>query len=123
MVLPPGSQPDTLAQTWTLRFDGKTIRQRNSSFARRTRAALAGDAHVLARRHHHAGRRPPLRPRRVLAAAVSSVLVPVIRGGHGHGLALVRDHHERDRRVEARAGAALRRTRHPRLRRPRPTLA
>src|ERR1700676_772730 len=111
MDLTPGRQPDTLAQTWTLRFDGKTIRQRNSSFARRTRAALAGDAHVLARRHYYAGHRPPLWPRRVPAAPVSSVLVPVIRGGHGDGLAFVRNHHQRHWRPQARAGAALGRTR------------
>src|ERR1700681_2000625 len=116
-------QPDRLARIWTLRFDGKTIRQRNSSFARWTRAALARDTHVFARRRRNAGDRPPLWPRRFLAAPVAPVLVPVVWRGHGNGLAFVRHHDQRHRRSQARAGAAFRRTRHPRLRRPRPALA
>src|SRR5258708_38362073 len=107
MDLTPGRQPDTLAQTWTLRFDGKKIRQRNSSFARRTRAALAGDAHVLAWRYHHAGHRPPLWSRCVPATPVSSVLVPVIRGGHGGGSAFIANYHQRHWCPHSRSGAAL----------------
>ena len=80
-------------------------------------------AHVVARRHRHAGDRASLWPRRLPAAAVASVLVPVVRRRDGDGLALLRHHHQRDRRAEARAGAAPGRARHPCLRRPRPAFA
>src|SRR6201992_645975 len=33
----------------------------------------------------------------------TSVLVPVVRRGHGHGLAFLGHHHQRARRAEARA--------------------
>src|ERR1700722_10404744 len=73
--------------------NGKTNRKRRSTSARRACPAVAGDPHVVARRRHHSGHRPPLRPRRIPSAAGSSVLVPVFRGRHGHGLALVRHTH------------------------------
>ncbi len=69
---------------------------------------MAGDADGLPGRRYHAGDRPPLRPRRVPAPAGPSVLVPVVRRGDGHGLAFVRHHHQRDRRAQARPGAARR---------------
>src|SRR3984893_6383242 len=100
--------------------NGKTNRKRRSTPARRTCAAVAGDPDVVARRRHHSGDRPSLRPRRIPAAAIASVLVPVVRRGHGHGLAFVRHHHQRHRRPQARPGTALRRTRHPCVRWPRP---
>ena len=84
-----GRRPDTVRPNMDVRFDGKALRHRNSSSARRTGAALAGDAHVCARRRHHSGDRPPLRPRRIPSKAISSILVPVVRCSHGHGLALV----------------------------------
>ena len=86
------------------------------------RAWLA-DADDPARRGDRRGDRPPLRPRRAAAPAGASVLVPVVRRGDGDGLAFVGHHHQRHRRLEARAGAARRRTRHPCLRRPRQALA
>ena len=45
----------------------------------------------------------PLRPRRAVAPARASVLVPVARLRHGHGLAQLGDHDERARRAQARA--------------------
>jgi hypothetical protein len=54
--------------------NGKTNRERRSTSARRTRPAVAGDPDVVARRRHRSGHRPPLRPRRIPAAAVASVL-------------------------------------------------
>ena len=59
-------------------------------------------AHGRARRHRLPGDRSSLRPRRAAAAAVASVLVPVVRRGHGNGLAFVRHHHQRHRRAQAR---------------------
>ena len=70
-----------------------------------------------------AGHRPSLRPRRAAAPARPSVLVPVLRRRHGHGLAFLRHHHQRHRRAQARADAASPRARHPRLRRTRPAFA
>ncbi len=64
-----------------------------------------------------------LRPRRVAAPSRPSLLVPVLRRRDGHGLALVGHHHQRHRRAEARADAARRRTRRPRLRRARQAFA
>ena len=58
------------------------------------------------RRRHLPSDRSPLRPRRAAAAAGASLLVPVLRRRHGHGLAFLGHHHERHRRAEARAGAA-----------------
>ena len=85
--------------------------------------AWLAEPHDAARRGHRRGDRPPLRPRRVAAAPGSSVLVPVVRRGHGHGLAFLRHHHQRDRRAQARSRAAVGRTRHPCLRRPRQAFA
>src|SRR5258707_570221 len=65
----------------------------------------------------HRSDRPRIWPRRAPAPARASLLVPVLRRGDGNGLAFLRDHDERARRAEARPDAALRRTRHPRLRR------
>ena len=76
-----------------------------------------------ARRRHRRGDRRHLRPRRVAAPARAPVLVPVVRRRHGHGLALLGDHHERDRRAEARPRAPVGRTRNPCLRRPRQAVA
>ncbi len=103
--------------------DGPSYRQRRSTPARRARAAVAGRAHGFARRHRLSGDRPPLRARRVPAPPVASLLVPVVRRRHGHGLAFVRHHDQRHRRLEARAGAAAGRARHLRLRRTRQTFA
>ena len=64
-----------------------------------------------------------IRPRRVAAPAGTSVLVPVVRRGDGDGLAFLRHHHQRHRRAEARPDAAVRRTRHPCLRRTRQAFA
>ena len=82
-----------------------------------------GRADDPARRGDERGDRPPLRPRRAAAPARASVLVPVLRRRDGHGLAFLRHHHQRDRRAEARPDAAVRRARHPRLRRARQALA
>ena len=99
--------PDTIRPNPALQGrNGKTHRQRRSSSPWRTCAAMAGDAHVLARRRHHAGDRAALRPRRIPAAAVASVLVSIVRRRDGHGLAFVRHHDQRHRRLEARARAA-----------------
>ena len=85
--------------------------------------AWLGQRMVDARRRHLPGHRASLRPRRIPAAALASLLVPVLRRRHGHGLALVGHHHERHRRAEARPRAAGRRARHPCLRRPRQAFA
>ena len=47
-----------------------------------------------------------LRPRRAAAPSRPSFLVPVVRRRDGHGLAFLRHHDQRDRRAQARAGAA-----------------
>src|SRR5580704_11813452 len=47
---------------------------------------------------------PSLRSRRIVAAPRSPVLVPIVRRHDGHGLAFLRYHDKRHRRVEARAG-------------------
>src|SRR5215471_2385659 len=61
---------------------------------------------------HHYGRR-------AVAPPGASVLVPVFRRRHGHGLAFLWDHDECCRRAEARPRAALERTRHSCMRRAR----
>ena len=122
---PDRGDPDLIGLGFNLdvRFDGKTLRHRNSSSARWTRAALARDAHVCARCRHHSGDRPSLRPRRISSEAISSILVPGLRCGHGHGLALVRHYHQRYRRPQARVAPPLRGTWHLRLWGPRPAFA
>ena len=86
--------------------DARTIRKRRPAAAWRARAEMAGGPHDPPRRGHQPGDRPPLRPRRAVAPAGASVLVPVVRRGDGHGLAFLRHHHQRHRRAEARADAA-----------------
>ena len=98
---------------------GTPHRKRRSAAAWRPRAELARRPHDAARRRDQRGDRPSLWPRRVAAPARPSLLVPVLRRRHGHGLAFLRHHHQRHRRAEARPGAAVGRTRPPCLRRPR----
>ena len=102
---------------------GPQSRKRRPAAAWRPRAGLARRAHDAARRRDQPGDRAPLRARRAAAPARASVLVPVVRRRDGHGLALLRHHHERHRRAEARPRAARRRARHPCLRRPRQAFA
>jgi hypothetical protein len=99
--------------------NGETDRKRRSAAAWWARSTMAGAAHGRARRHRMPGNRPSLRPRGAAAAAVTSVLVPVVRRGDGNGLAFLRHHHERYRRAQARPRPHRRRTRNPRLRRAR----
>ena len=100
-----------------------TRRQRRPAPARGPRARLARPADVAAGRGDVPGDRASLRARRASAPAGPPVLVPVLRGGDGHGLALLRDHHQRHRRAQARASAARGRARASRLRRPGQALA
>ena len=102
---------------------GETSWLRRSAAARRAGAAVARRPHDPARRGDGRGDRPRIRPRRAVAPARPSVLVPVVRRGDGDGLALVGDHDQRHRRAEARPRAAQRRTWPARLRRPRQAFA
>src|SRR6186997_199056 len=92
-----------LPQTRRITTNGKTVRKCRSAAAWRPRPVLAGQPHDAARRGHEPGHRASLWPRRASAAAVEPFLVPVLWRRHGHGLAFLGNHHERDRRVEARA--------------------
>ena len=112
---------------------GSTDRVEQGQMARRTgsadlplhggRVPAGWPAHGLARSHRLPGDRPPLRPRRIPAAAFASVLVSVLRRRDGDGLAFLRHHDQRHRRAEARPGAIGTRARYPCLRRPRPAFA
>ncbi len=101
---------------------GSKSRQRGSPAAWRPRAAMARRPYDAPRRVGHRSGRSSLRTRRVSKAACASVLVPVLRCRHGHGLAFLRYHHERHRCIETRSDPACRRAGHPCLRRPRPAL-
>src|SRR3954471_21610868 len=112
----PNKKPRLPAKADTLRRfsfagpNGTTYRQRRSTSPWRAGSAVAGHTHGVAGRGHHAGDRAPLRPGRIPAAAVASVLVPVVRRRHGNGLALVRHYHQRHWGIEARIGTARKRT-------------
>ncbi len=103
--------------------DRPPLGQRRPAAPWRARAALARRTDDAARRGHHASHRDRIRARRVPAPARPSLLVPVVRRGHGHGLALVGDHDLGDRGAEARARSAFRRARPPCLRRSRRAFA
>ncbi len=117
------STPSALPSPQDGGYDRPALRQRRPAAAWRARAALARRADDAARRGHHAGDRHRIRARRVFAPPRPSLLVPVVRRRHGHGLAFVGDHDLGHRRAEARARAAFRRTRPPCLRRPRRAFA
>src|SRR5260370_17591051 len=62
---------------------------------------------------HHYG------PDELLRRLAHPFLVPIVRRGHGHGLAFLRDHDKRHRSAEAGADTARAGTRDPYLWRPR----
>src|SRR5215204_7108438 len=102
---------------------GPTRRQRRPAPTHRTSACLAWATHGAARRRDHGGHRPSLRARRVPSSARPPLLVPVLWGGDGHGLALVGHYDERHRRAETRARADVGRAWFTCLRRTRPPFA
>src|SRR5271166_5990594 len=66
---------------------------------------------------------PRVWPGRAVAPVGESLLVPVVRGGDGDGLAFLRHHHQCHWCTEARPDTFVRRTWHPCLRRARQPLA
>jgi hypothetical protein len=76
-----------------------------------------------ARHRHHRGRRARLRHVRFSIAAERSVLVPGLRRGDGHGLALVRHHDVGHGRAQARTESTRARAWLVHLRRARPPFA
>ena len=75
------------------RPNGSTGGQRRSAASQRPGAGMARPAHGPARRGHHGSDRPPLWTRGIPAPSGASLLVPVVRRRHGHGLAFLRHHH------------------------------
>src|SRR5262249_16194078 len=85
-------------------------RQRRFASARRTRSSMAFGPDDATWRRHHTRDRASLWARRVPATCGTSVLVPILWRRDGHGLALVRYHHEGDRRAQTWSEAARKRT-------------
>src|ERR1700731_686082 len=89
------------------RTNGTKSWKRRSSAAWRAGAKVAGRSHDPPRRGDERSDRPSIWPRRAAPPPCPPILVPILWGGEGHGLAVFRHHNERDRCLEAGLGAAL----------------
>src|SRR5580704_12847903 len=103
--------------------DGPKGWNRQPPAARRTGSQVAFRPNDPPRRGYGRSDCPSLWSRRIVAASRPSVLVPVFRRRDGYGLAFLRYHDKRHRRIEARAGTVGAGTRDPCLWRTREVFA